>query len=467
MGRTYTEQEVAELIAPLLMRIEQLEAQNRELQAQLARLQKDSSNSSKPPSSDVTKPAKPNQGKKKRQQGGQKGHAKHERKPFPPQEVDRCYTYELEDTRGLEPLDEWRVVQQIELPEKLFIVTEHHARRYRCRRTGRIITAPLPDEVVKPGLLGPRLSTLVCYLKGVCHTSYRTVRHFLLETMGLDLSVGLLAKAVRRMTAALYDPYQQLIAALPRQPSLGIDETGLRHRGQGHWVWCAHAPGPYGLTCFAVDASRGSKVIRQMIGPDYGGVIGCDYFSAYRKYLADGEHVTVQFCWAHLIRDIKFMTDLPDQVTRNFADRLLEQVRKMFAVIHRRDRLTPRGYVRSLMRVRKKIIGIIRRAPNRDEPRKLAKRFRDHGDGYFTFMDHDGVVGVEPTNNATERQIRFVVLDRKVTQGTKGEIGNQWCERIWSTVATCRQRNKPIFAFLLDAIHAQIHGTAAPSLIYA
>lgn len=105
MGRMYTEHEVAELITPLLKRIEQLEAQNQELQAQLARLRKDSTNSCKPPSSDVTKPPKPDQRKKKRKQGGQKGHPKHERKPFPPEEVDRCYTYELEDTEGLEPLE--------------------------------------------------------------------------------------------------------------------------------------------------------------------------------------------------------------------------------------------------------------------------------------------------------------------------------------------------------------------------
>jgi len=60
-----------------------------------------------------------------------------------------------------------------------------------------------------------------------------------------------------------------------------------------------------------------------------------------------------------------------------------------------------------------------------------------------------------------------VVLDRKVTQGTKGDIGNRWCKRIWSTIATCRQRGKPVFAFLLDATQAHIHGTPAPSLIYA
>ena len=85
-------------------------------------------------------------------------------------------------------------------------------------------------------------------------------------------------------------------------------------------------------------------------------------------------------------------------------------------------------------------------------------------------MDHCGVPGVpglEPTNNATERQIRFVVLDRKVTQGTKGLIDNLWCERIWSTV-TCRQRGKPILGFLLDTFNAHhIRGKLTPSRIYA
>ena len=86
-----------------------------------------------------------------------------------------------------------------------------------------------PPEVIKAGLMGPRLATLACYLKGTCHGSYRTVQSFLSEVLGLNLSVGLLAKAVGKMTAALHDSYQELTVALPRQPVLGIDETGLRH----------------------------------------------------------------------------------------------------------------------------------------------------------------------------------------------------------------------------------------------
>ena len=79
--------------------------------------------------------------------------------------------------------------------------------------------------------------------------------------------------------------------------------------------------------------------------------------------------------------------------------------------------------------------------------------------------DVPGVRGFDPTNNRTEQKIRFVVIDRKVTQGTKGEIGCQWCQRIWSTIATCRQRGISVFRFLLDAIQAILHNSPAPSLI--
>lgn len=465
--RLYTQKEVGRLIAaavdratrPLLERIDQLESQ-------IARMRKDSSNSSKPPSSDIVKP-KASRSKGKRKPGGQKGHPRKMRELFAPEQVDRSYTYELQDTTGLEPLNEWRVVQQVELPTKLFHVTEHRARRYRCVCTGRIITAPLPAEVIKGGLLGPRLSTLACYLKGVCHGSYRTVRAFFSEVLGLNMSVGLLAKAVRKMTMALGDSYQELIDALPRQPVLGIDETGLRHKGHGHWVWCAHAHGNEGFTCFAIDPSRGSRVLNDILGPDYAGLIQCDYYSAYRKYLTDTQGVRMQFCWAHLIRDIKFMAGLPDKVTRNFARRLLIPIRKMFALIHRQEQMDASRYQRALKKYKDIIIGLIRRAPDRHEPRKIKKRFQDHGRSYFTFMEYAHLPGVEPTNNATERQIRFVVLDRKVTQGTKGLIGNLWCQRIWSTLATCRQRGMPIFTFLLDTLNAHLRGKLTPSMIYA
>jgi len=87
-------------------------------------------------------------------------------------------------------LEEFRTLQQVELVEKLFEVTEHRARLYRHRRTGEVVAAPLPDEVLRAGLVGPRLSALIAYQKGACHMSYRVIETFLDDVVRLSLSPG-------------------------------------------------------------------------------------------------------------------------------------------------------------------------------------------------------------------------------------------------------------------------------------
>ena len=72
---------------------------------------------------------------------------------------------------------------------------------------------------------------------------------------------------------------------------------------------------------------------------------------------------------------------------------------------------------------------------------------------------------MEPTNNRIEQQFRFLIIDRKITQGTRGEAGRRWCERIWTTLATCAQRGHGAFVYLSRAIEAYFHGHAGPSLL--
>jgi hypothetical protein len=84
-------------------------------------------------------------------------------------------------------------------------------------------------------------------------------------------------------------------------------------------------------------------------------------------------------------------------------------------------------------------------APSRIEAQNIARRFRDYGKYYFTFLQ---APGVEPTNNGMEQRMRFVASDRKITQGTRGKLGRRWCERIWTVLATCVQRGRSAFQFI-------------------
>ena len=92
----------------------------------------------------------------------------------------------------------------------------------------------------------------------------------------------------------------------------------------------------------------------------------------------------------------------------------------------------------------------------------MAKRFEKHGEAYFEFVT---TPNVEPTNNLAEQAIRFVVIDRQITQGTRGEKGRRWCERIWTVIATCAQQGRSVFEYLQAAVAASFEETAAPSLL--
>ena len=92
----------------------------------------------------------------------------------------------------------------------------------------------------------------------------------------------------------------------------------------------------------------------------------------------------------------------------------------------------------------------------------MAKRFEEHGESYFRFMT---TPGVEPTNNLAEQAIRFVVIDRLITQGTRSEKGDRWCERIWTVIATCAQQGRSVFEYLEAAVTAWFADTDPPLLL--
>jgi transposase len=444
--------------------LQELACEVARLKAEIATAKKDSSNSSKPPSSDIVKPPKPKPPRgKKRKRGGQPGHPRHQRPPYDPDDVDDIVLYELvccPDCGG--PVqgsaEAARILQQVELLEKPLIVQEHRSLPCWCAQCQTTHYAPFEPAVAKAGLVGPRLSTLIAYLKGACHCSFSTIRKFVRDVLGVTISRGQLARLCAKVSASLEQVYQDLLKLLPQQARRNVDETGHKDNGARLWTWCFRAPL---FTLFKIAPSRGRDVLLEVLGQEFNGVLGCDYFSAYRKYMGDC-NVLVQFCLAHLIRDIKFLATHPDARNRAYGQRLLAAVRDLFGLIHRRDCLSPQRFAAELEDAGNTLGGVaITRVPNTPEAQNLANRFLEHGDSYLRFIT---TPGVDPTNNLAEQAIRFVVIDRVVTQGTRSETGQRWCERIWTIIATCVQQGRSIFAFLLESLLSHLQGQPSPSL---
>jgi transposase len=449
---------VARATAPLRERIAALEAE-------LAKAKKNSSNSSKPPSSDLVKPPKPpRKDGQNRQRGGQPGHEQHLRADFPPEAIDQAVPYTLDccpDCGGkLRPFERPAdVLQQVEIAAAPTVVTEHRVLGYWCPHCRKYHSASLPKAVEAAGLFGPRLTALVAYLKGVGHASFSTIRKFLRDVVGVNVSRGYLAKVIAKVSRSLAAAYGELLDRLPGEASLNVDETGHPENREKYWTWCFRAQL---YTLFHIDKSRGSEVLVAILGVEFNGVLGCDYFSAYRKYMREFD-VRVQFCLAHLIRDVKFLLTLPGREDQAYGQRLRRALRELFAVIHRRETMTARGFQQALAAARNDVlVAGTTRVPDTKHARNLAKRFRRHGAAYFRFVT---TPGIEPTNNLAEQAIRFVVIDRRITQGTRSEKGRRWCERIWTVIATCAQQGRTAFQFLLDSVQAHLSGDSPPSLL--
>lgn len=447
-------------------RIKELEATIIELRAALAaaldkiaRLEKNSRNSSKPPSSDIVagKPkttAKTKRSPKKRKPGKQKGHKACVRQPFPPEEVDRSPTYDP----GLDPElwerlpdDQDSVFQQVELKPRPYDVIEHRFPRFRHRITGKIYTTPRPAELKGQGFFGPRMIALTATLKSTLHGSYRGIQGLYADVLGLEVSTGYLAKAVGRMSDALERPYETLRQTVSRQAVVNVDETGHKDRGAKYWSWVATCPT---ATVFRVADSRSADELYELLGEHFDGVVCSDFFSAYTKFNRQ-TGASAQFCWAHLIRELLFLEGLVDKSTSRWAAKVLVPVRRLF-------RAWRRGQLGACRKARDQIVAACRRPPSRGEVATLARRIREREADYFRFLDQPGI---EPTNNAAERALRPLVLHRKATQGTRGEWGRRWWERIWSVAATCRQHTRSVFEYCVSVLEAAARGHATPPVI--
>jgi len=460
------------IIAQLLRQNEQqadqirlLTEENQKLRERIARLEKNSSNSSKPPSSDIINPQPENKKKRKHKIGGQKGHPKHSRPIFEADEIDKTVVHKLSakeiKRKGLVPLPETEsALQQIDLPEKLYNVIDHRVQLYLAPN-GRIIKAQLPKEIRKAGLFSTRMAALTGYFKARCHMSYSTLQSFFDDIMNLDISQGYLSKiCTKKLSSALQPAYAEVGQFIRNAPIVGTDETGHKNPAyKSAWTWCQQVPQ---AVFFHISSSRASQVLIDILGTDYNGIIICDYFSANKKFIRLTKAL-VQYCWAHLVRDIKFLLTLGGKTLKKWAQSLLDILRRIFGLWKTRHSRHWGRYKKAVEKLKKAFLQKVRRPPNHSEAFNIKKRFIDGIDKcYFLFLEREDV---SPTNNLSEQAIRFVVIDRRITQGTRSFAGMRWCERAWTVVGTCARHKRSVYEFFLNALNATYTNAPYPTLI--
>lgn len=304
--------------------VDDLKAEINELRE---RLGQNSSNSSKPPSSDPPsyKP-KPRREPKGRKQGGQPGHQGSTRRLLPAEEVDHLVELKPSNCtgcgrklRGEDPQPERHQVSEV--PVVRAVVTEYRRHNLHCGHCGAVTRADWPAGVERTNF-GPRAQAVVAYLTGRLGASHRDVTEVMMVLYGLSLSTGSVCSIQRQVSEALAGPVKEACHFVQQQKSQPVDETGWRERGERKWLW---VNATRDVTAFEVLSGRGADGARQMINAQAKGVVTTDRYCSY-NWLATHRR---QVCWAHPARDFQAMVDRSGGSAATGAA-LLKQARRLF-----------------------------------------------------------------------------------------------------------------------------------------
>ena len=428
-----------------------------------SRLKLNSTNSSNPPSSDPIgikrKPPAPPTG---RRRGGQPGHRKAHRALVPPERVHE--TFDCKPTtcrrcghelRGDDPAP--LIHQVAELPRIEPIVDEYRLHRLACPGCGEATCGTLPSGVPGGGF-GPYLQAVLAVFAGAYRLSKRQIRQLSADLFGLSISTGMISKLERRSAEVLEAPYHELAVSVHSADAANIDETSWRQDRKKAWLWVAVTRI---ATVFTIAGRRSGEVAKALLGSEPDQVVSSDRFSAYEWIAARWRQV----CWAHLRRDFQAMIDR-DGVGRPIGERLLKLSHRLFHDWHRmRDGpLDWEMFGRRMGGLRREVRQALEEGSRCPCAKTSATCFEilKVEEGLWTFAR---VEGIEPTNNAAERALRFAVIWRRISGGTDSQRGSRFVERTLSVVATCRQQGRNVLEYLTSCFEADHRGQPIPSLL--
>src|SRR3954466_12746190 len=425
------------------------------------RINKNSTNSSRPPSSDPPsvkrRPPAPASGRKR---GGQPGHQRQARPLVPPEQLRQVIDCKPPQCRwcrtDLSGDDPEPIRHQVaEVPPVAPVVDEYRLHRLVCPRCRTSTCASLPPGVPR-GAFGPRLRAILSVLAGGYRLGKRPVRQLAFDLLGLTISVGMICRLERQSADELEAPVEELREYVREAAVAHIDETSWWQGRDKMWLWTAVTRL---VTVFTIAPSRGADVARDMLGTDTQKVVISDRLKSYAWIKRR------QFCWAHLDRDFQAMVDRGGE-SAEVGRLLLGHSERLFDWWHRvRDGTMTRGTLRSkVAMIRFSVREGLRRgvASGCSKTAGTCRELLASETHLWTFVRAEAV---DPTSNDAERALRHGVIYRKLSGGTDSESGSRFVERMLSVVATCRQQGVNVLDYLARCYGAQLDGGPVPSLI--
>ena len=457
--------EISELKAALA---EALEA-NAKLRAEIVvlkeLLRQNSSNSSKPPSSDMGRKSKARGEASGRKPGGQPGHEGTTREIVPPDQVSEVVDQDPETCANCgSPLEaapriDADIRQIVETPEFKAFVREFRLWKKRCPKCGGFTRGKLPPGSPK-GAFGARIQATTAMLSGRFRLSRREVQALLRLMAGVDMSLGSVQACCETASEAMAGAHADLHAQVKAADAVHADETGFGRCGDLRmWLWGATS----GLTeVFRLLSGRGGEQAKDLLGEEFSGILHRDRWKPYEQL----PNARSQLCHAHLRRHFQAMLESGGETGTQGAMLKLASDRA-FHLWHQFERgeIDRFELIRRMKPIQKGIhqrLVILRDHPSTEKKaRGIAKDLLRQWEALWTYLHQDGAV---PTNNEAERALRKAVLWRKGSFGVNSLEGARFVERILTLAGTTRRRGIDLLDWLTRAIQADLEGLAAPAL---
>jgi transposase len=449
-------------VAGLQQQVNALQAEVEKLREQV---NKNSRNSSKPPSSDPPqKRTYPKPEPSGRKRGGQKGHTGKGRKLKPPTQVNRVVISKPVACASCgalllgEDLQPQRH-QVSELPRIEAEVIEYQLHTLTCCACGAQNAAEWPADMPR-GSFGEHLQATVAYLGGRFGISHRDIQEALETIFHVEISLGSIPTQEQVVSQAVEQPVEEAHQYVQTQAVVNLDETSWQQWTKNFWLWVITTPA---VTVFRLFPTRGAAGAEELLGEGYDGIVGSDRYSAYNWL----DPLKRQVCWAHLKRDFQALVERGGE-SKTIGRLLLAQVKQIFAWWHRVwDGTLARADFQAVMQpVRKEVNALLHVGTfvKQGTTRRTCLNILKVEQALWTFVDQEGV---EPTNNAAERALRRGVIWRRRSFGTQSENGSRFVERILTVVITLRQQNRDVLDYLTEACKARTRGRIPPSLLPA
>ncbi len=346
--------------------------------------------------------------------------------------------------------------QVIELPPPPAVeVTEHVVYHGWCSQCQHWREAPLDvsAEVMGQGRLGVKITSLIAYLRTVMRLPMRQIQAYLATLHGLKISVGEIAELLHRLTKRMEPTLAQFKAAIRASPAVQADETGWREDGINGYIWSASTPT---LRYYEYHHSRGHEVVEALLGPDFQGVLGSDFYAAYNIHQG-----LRQRCWVHFLRaghDLKeqYTDDAVVQEWFTQVKALYDQARAYVGP----DPDLPSAKQEAARRqqqhaLEQELWQLCAPYAHTGSPlQTLCKRVERFLPELFVFVARPEVPS---DNNLAERSVRPLVIARKISGGSRSPNGSHTRMGLFSCFGTWAAQGLNPFRQCLALLSQQTH----------